>query len=136
MENMGRLTKRELIKLKNGEEIVACNYKDEDCNDYCMHGYCRWNDKALKKLKEYEDLEEQGMLLRLPCKVGDIVYNLTFSERRRSGYRKDKIAKIIIENNEVILFFKTGLGKKIDTFNSTMFLTKESAEAALKEMEK
>ena len=26
------------------------------------------------KLKEYEDLEEQGRLLKLPCKVGDTVY--------------------------------------------------------------
>lgn len=29
--------------------------------------------KALKKLKEYEDAEEQGLLLRLPCKLGDII---------------------------------------------------------------
>lgn len=27
-----------------------------------------------KELKEYKDLEEQGLLVRLPCKVGDIVY--------------------------------------------------------------
>lgn len=27
-----------------------------------------------KKLKEYEDLEEQGLLLKFPCKVGDTVY--------------------------------------------------------------
>lgn len=27
------------------------------------------------RLKEYEDLEEQGLLLRLPCKVGDAVYS-------------------------------------------------------------
>lgn len=31
-------------------------------------------DKILTKLADYEDLEEQGLLLRLPCKVGDIVY--------------------------------------------------------------
>lgn len=30
--------------------------------------------KASEKLAEYEDLEEQGLLVRLPCKVGDIVY--------------------------------------------------------------
>lgn len=29
---------------------------------------------VLKKLCDYEDLEEQGLLVRLPCKVGDIVY--------------------------------------------------------------
>lgn len=31
---------------------------------------------AYKKLKEYEDLEEQGLLLRLPCEVGDTVYRI------------------------------------------------------------
>ena len=28
----------------------------------------------LKKLAGYEDLEEQGRLLKLPCKMGDTVY--------------------------------------------------------------
>lgn len=27
-----------------------------------------------EKLKEYEDLEEQGRLLKLPCKVGDVQF--------------------------------------------------------------
>lgn len=29
---------------------------------------------ALNQLKEYEDAEEQGLLLHLPCKVGDKIY--------------------------------------------------------------
>lgn len=29
---------------------------------------------VLQKLAEYEDLEEQGRLVKLPCKVGDTVY--------------------------------------------------------------
>lgn len=29
---------------------------------------------AARKLCDYEELEEQGLLVRLPCKVGDIVY--------------------------------------------------------------
>ena len=32
--------------------------------------------KVAQKLKEYEDLEEQGLLLRLPCKVRDKLYRL------------------------------------------------------------
>lgn len=36
--------------------------------------------KAFKKLKEYEDLEEQGKLPKLPCAVGDTVYVLTECE--------------------------------------------------------
>ena len=33
--------------------------------------------KIAEKLKEYEDLEEQDLLLRLPCKVGDTVYYIS-----------------------------------------------------------
>ena len=29
---------------------------------------------AVQKLAEYEDAEAQGLLVRLPCKVGDIVF--------------------------------------------------------------
>ena len=29
--------------------------------------------KASEKLAEYEDLEEQGLLVRLPCRVGNTV---------------------------------------------------------------
>lgn len=29
---------------------------------------------AIEKLATYEDLEEQGLFVRLPCKVGDMVY--------------------------------------------------------------
>ena len=29
-----------------------------------------------EKLRKYEDVEEQGLLLKLPCKVGDTVYAL------------------------------------------------------------
>lgn len=32
--------------------------------------------KAQRKLAEYEALEEQGKLLKLPCAVGDIVYRI------------------------------------------------------------
>lgn len=62
---MERLTQREndkliMVKQDNGEYIPA--YWDED------------NFKAIKKLAAYEDLEEQGLLVRLPIKIGDIVY--------------------------------------------------------------
>ena len=31
-------------------------------------------EKALERLAQYEDLEENGLLLRLPCKIGTLVY--------------------------------------------------------------
>ncbi len=33
----------------------------------------------IQKLGEYEDLEEQGLLIKLPCKVGDTVYYVNLS---------------------------------------------------------
>lgn len=51
------------------EELYTFKGKVEDCeNDYFI--------SVQEKLREYEDLEEQGLLLRLPCKVGDKVFKL------------------------------------------------------------
>ena len=127
---MERLTKRELIEPKIGKKIVGCNYKDEDCNDSCLvHVSCRWNDKALEKLKEYEDLEEQGLLIRLPCRVGDNVWDIAGRKIREQivdgiEYRTDGF--FIYANED------EWLGK----LNELVFFTKEEAEAALKEKEK
>lgn len=35
---------------------------------------CKYISDVLKKLADYEDLEEQNRLIILPCKVGDTVY--------------------------------------------------------------
>lgn len=37
--------------------MAACNYKNDDCNDSCMYGNCRWQEKANMLLKEYEDTD-------------------------------------------------------------------------------
>lgn len=72
---MERLTKKNKCKLSHGEEIVICKHSENDCNDSCMKIIpCKWYTKAIEKLKFYEDLEEQGRLIILPCKVGDTVY--------------------------------------------------------------
>lgn len=57
---MERLTRRDLADV-NGKQIVLCDSKEEDCNDSCLYRRCKWNEKALRKLKEYEDAEEQGV---------------------------------------------------------------------------
>lgn len=68
---MERLTERIKILQKN-DLIVYTNGKYEDTIPAEMT-----NDDiraVLKKLAAYEDLEEQGLLVELPCKVGDVVY--------------------------------------------------------------
>lgn len=49
------------------------------------------------KLADYEDLEEQGRLLKLPCKVGDKIF-LDFA-----GFGKD-IDKFIVKDFHLELF--------------------------------
>lgn len=97
-----------------------------------------------EKLKYYEDAEEQGLLLRLPCKVGDKIF-LDFA-----GFGKD-IDEFTVkdfhldcfEDGETILFCDyesndSTLSGQIDVmeFGKSVFLTREEAEAKLKEMEK
>ena len=89
----------------------------------------------LEKLAEYEDLEEQGLLLRLPCKVGTTVYNTTWWDdvqekvvvKGKAYYRtvhKHKITKLPFTYSD------------IDNFGKTVFLTKAEAKQKLKEMER
>lgn len=94
------------------------------------------------KLKEYEDLEEQGKLIKFPCKVGDKIF-LDFA-----GFGKD-IDKFTVkgfhldcfEDGETTLFCdyesndRTFSGQiDVMEFGKTVFLTKSEAEAKLKEL--
>ena len=96
-----------------------------------------------EKLKRYEDAEEQGLLLRFPCKVGDKIF-LDFA-----GFGKD-IDEFTVkdfhldcfEDGEIILYcdYESNdrtLSGQIDVmeFGKTVFLTKKEAKAKLKEME-
>lgn len=59
---MERLTERNPLWIDDELWERAC---EPDCEEI---------DAVYRKLKDYEDAEEQELLLRLPCKVGDTVY--------------------------------------------------------------
>lgn len=72
---MERLTKTENERITYNEKRNL----EFECGEYCDNcptgtAYCRTIKEMIRKLATYEDLEEQGLLVRLPCKVGDIVY--------------------------------------------------------------
>lgn len=87
-----------------------------------------------KELQEYRRLEEQGLLLKLPCKVGDKAYHVI----------KDDIAvpPIYISEHEITdvsanaVYFAgvQQFWEEVQGMNA--FLTKAEAEKALAEMEK
>ena len=95
----------------------------------------------LGKLAEYEDLEEQGLLLRLPVAIGNIVYRI-------NEYAEEPIIPMgvtSIQINGITNTFKEIKCKecvfggeftyRFSEFGRTVFLTQAEAEQKLKEME-
>lgn len=135
---MERLTERTavgiLVKEDYGEKVLRTLYSGYDGKPNphytnCEKGYC-----AMEKLAAYEDAEEQGLLLRLPCKVGDTVYSL---DRFCGGYSSDCPSRPCKDCPDYKLEIHEEKFKlnNIYDFDKTVFLTQEKAEAKLKEME-
>lgn len=85
-----------------------------------------------EKLKRYEDAEEQGLLLRLPCKVGSNIYRITDDGVDVAECREIRVAdeEMYIESVTLCDWIC------FDEIGKTIFLTEAEAEAKLAEMEK
>ncbi len=119
----------------------------DETSGLCICEDCSFQNKVCQKLGEYEDLEEQGKLLKLPCAVGETVWYI--SERiEKLGRKKVEVSfvdegivdsitlgcmmipQINVCNDENVWTTFDG----IEDLGKTVFITKEAAEAALKEM--
>lgn len=134
---MERLTYRtELgVSIDKNEDCPTCS-ACWNCN--IPPRKCGYISDALKKLADYEDLEEQGRLVKLPCKVGDVVYV------KMASYCKTHYVEA--EVRDFVHFISCGFcavvtSKYFDKenipfseFGKTIFLTKEEVEAKLKEL--
>lgn len=97
---MGRLTLDEAIK--HAKEVADMNYNDAekfDSND-SVENYMKANcikcaeeheqlAEWLEELKSYKEAEEQGLLVRLPCKVGDTMYDIVGKPLRIVEHKVD-----------------------------------------------
>ena len=84
-------------------------------------------------MKDYEDLEEQGRLLKLPCKFGTEVYNITWwDDVQEKAVVKGKTYYRTIHKHKVTK--STFSHFDINNFGKTVFLTKSEAEVKLKEL--
>lgn len=84
---------------------------------------------VLQKLADYEDLEEQGRLIKLPCKVGYTVYVIV-----GKNISVQKIQRATIDSEMKIEFCTKRRGFALFDIGKTVFLTKSEAEAKLKEL--
>lgn len=132
---MERLTQREnnrliMVKQDNGEYIPA--YWDED------------NFKAIKKLADYEDLEAQGLLVRLPANNKEIyIISSRWTVCSECGSRFDEYScsgcEYECDSKKEYYVCPTYLSSinvntYVDRFGKTVFLTREEAEKKLEEM--
>ena len=149
---MERLTIDEIIEhcgRKTGMYEKACDVKyletavmGNRIKEYWEH---KQVSEYLRKLKDYEDAEEQGRLVKLPCKVGDTVWQIMVvgvqGKNIKYGIFKAVVTTISVDyqmnflistitedeeryRNEVT---STAIGE-------TMFFTKSESEAKLKEL--
>lgn len=138
---MGKLTIDEIIghcerkteqyeRLFGKERLETTPLISSTIKEYWEH---RQVAEYLKKLKEYQQLEEQGRLIKLPCKVGDVVYvtepalvEAMCIRIQLDGYRNG----IWINAKE----YPYDRWISFKAFGKTVFLTKSEAEAKLKEL--
>nr|DAK62525.1 MAG TPA: hypothetical protein [Caudoviricetes sp.] len=111
-------------------------------NEYSKANY----NKILTKLGDYEDLEEQGRLIKLPCKVGDTVYciftrytrctfgNEEFDEYSCQGCEYECDSKKENYVQDMKAYSLDWIVTNLKNIGKTAFLTKSEAEAKLKEL--
>ncbi len=128
---MERLTER-IKRLQKDDLIVYTNGKYEDTIPAEMT-----NDDiraVLKKLADYEDLEEQGLLVRLPCKVEEklwCIVNSTIRELRVHHFDMPAFG-----TTDIVFRYADGfkLERFVGEIGKTVFLTREEAVNKLEEM--
>lgn len=109
---MERLTTRNDMGIAVLKQPYRCERCGEETWSLSDHG----NGEPIDKLAEYEDLEEQGKLPRLPCAVGTTVYEIY--QFLGEGAWEIDVHRIRLEDLE-------NIGK-------TVFLSRGEAEAAIR----
>ena len=90
--------------------------------------------RIIERLTEYEEAEEQGLLVRLPVPIGTTVYEFEPLNKIVKGCTERTIIKYTMYDDSIWFNFADGYMKDIKDFGKTVFLTREAAEQKLKEM--
>lgn len=126
---MNRLTKRTTCGAANLAYPESCYFKSGAKDQIAVSAY---RQQAIDRLAEYEDMEEQGLLVRLPCKIGATVYRFQryFNDATLKSEIKIKPCEVesvsiesLMTTDHVFLLFSD--------FGKTVFFTREEAEKAL-----
>lgn len=150
---MERLT----IRSKNSDMVWFKDAENGNAHLEPCEMTAHHNRMALDKLSTYEDAEEQGRILQPPCKVGDTVYLIDRDENNKFKVYEGKWKRVSLVQTskdgsfnlcgEISYdirdcFYNDGrtmkhgmyVGQESTKIGEVVFLTKEAAEAKLKEM--
>lgn len=147
---MERLTLEEAIK--HEKEVAKTNlaeatYNFPDLKEYydnCSECANQHNQLSewLEELKSFKEAEKQGLLVKLPCKVEDMVYRvnvgakqpiipMTVSEIHFLCYKNERVVRIDAIDKE-------DMGEscyRLEDIGRIVFLTNEEAEKKLEEIQ-
>ena len=124
---MERLTKHKFWNVVSEKQEKTGIHCSNFCNN-CSRGTgdCKHLKAMVEKLAAYEDAEEQGLLMKLPCKVGDTVYTAC-----AWGIESGVVGSIEIISDRI--FVNNTHGEMIGEAHN-IFLAQAEAEQKLKEM--
>ena len=117
----------------------------QDSGDNVPYYWDEGNFKVAEKLATYEDLEEHGLLVKLPCKAGDIVWDIDAGypepcKITAFSYGCHDLVKFGCDDK--ITFYYTSCRRQLagifllSEIGKTVFLTREEAEKKLEKMKK
>lgn len=90
--------------------------------------------KYLEKLERYKIAEQQGLLVKLPCKIGDAIYRMT--PETLVPITRDIIMQITICDGLILLHGEAISEIDAAEIGETAFLSMEEADRKLKELTK
>lgn len=113
------------------ENGVCCtHFNSKECHEVsgnCAYG-CKWEEEAWSKLCDYEDAEEQGLLLILPVPCGEWVYSA------ECGYVEPYIVASYSADKHGLWCLNLH-GGIIGLWGKSVFATHSEAEKALAELQ-
>lgn len=142
MSDYNRITRRNedgttWVKCVCCENVATCDYTKESCCQLLQD-----------RLAELEDMIEQNVLIKLPCKVGDKVWLILHEDVYEYEVYGFYIANLghsgqvnlrtcdFKKNEKIDGGWLQCIGISFDDFSEAVFLTKAEAEAKLEELKR
>lgn len=136
IQKMNQIHKNEVL---SGEIMIRLTERNKYTGKAILKklpNYYEYN--LIERLAYYEDMEEQGRLLIIPCEVGDTLYDI-YEAVNNKGFEDGVIKELKVSEIHINLdkrnrpwLIISNYMFAFEDFGKTVFLSKEEAEEALR----